>query len=201
LKFYNSEKDYKNAKRIINEAYNHYPNSEQILFRYAKLVDENKEDKLALLLIKRLIEKFPNKSFYYGYLGNAYFDLQLNNAALASYQKAKDLSNSKEAWILENIGNLLKNQGFFTEGALYLKEALKLSSSSEYSHNRLSICIKSEEEEQKKISEIIKEAMKELHEYNESQKPSLTILNIHNNTVLGESKLTDSTYIDIITEK
>jgi len=139
---------YKQALRID-------PNNEEALSGYASFLNgaEKKED--ALVIYKKLITLFPQSSTYWTLLGNIYLDLELNSNSLECYEKANEIAKEKEGWILANIGNLYKNQGFYSKGIYFLKKALEIEPDSEYAHNRLSDSLKLKEEEDKKVKDII----------------------------------------------
>lgn len=133
------------------------PSYEDALSKYASFLYDANRKKEALLIYKKLTGLFENNSTYFCLLGNTYLDLELNNKALDVYEKANELAQEKEGWILANIGNLYKNQGFYTKGIRSLKKAVVLEPDSEYAHNRLALSIKLRDEEDEKETKIIDE--------------------------------------------
>lgn len=157
--------DKSKALLILHAAYQNFPNNEELVYEFAKLLHEEEHYKEALFLQDSLIKKDSKKVSYLGDLGNTCLNLNLNDCAMKYYKKAEELSESGEAWILQNIGNLLKNRGFYSEAIKSLKESLKLDDESEYAHDRLSTAIKSKEEENKKFLNKCKEGRKLLRSF------------------------------------
>jgi len=91
-------------------------------------------------------------------------NLSMNDIALSSYQKAQEISEEKQPWIMSNIGNILKNRGFYTESIKYLQKSLAIQES-DYAYDRLSGAIKSKDEEATKDQNHIKEGQRKLKEY------------------------------------
>lgn len=81
---------------------------------------------------------------------------------MQAYQKANEIGQSKAAWIVANIGNLLNNRGLHSEAKKHLNEALLLDSNSEYVLNRLASAIKFENEEAQKYNSRLKEGINAL---------------------------------------
>ncbi|HEY4874091.1 MAG TPA: hypothetical protein VIH86_00835 [Puia sp.] len=76
---------------------------------------------------------------------------------MVSARKANEINNEKEAWIILNIGNMLKNKGFYSEGIKYLEKGLEIDKNSDYAHDRLATSIKLRQEEQGKVEDKAKE--------------------------------------------
>jgi tetratricopeptide (TPR) repeat protein len=144
---------------IIKKAYVRDPSSKQLAYKLARLAQDTDRQKLALNLLDKLTKKYPENIEYWGYLGNACVYLGIHNKAMIAYKKANELSDSKQSWILSNIGNLLQYQGFFTDGKEYFKKSLAMDPESEYSFSRLAGIIKSETEENEKYSNLLKEGL------------------------------------------
>lgn len=153
------------ALLILHAAYQNFPNHENLIYEFAKLLHEEKHYKEALYLHNFLINKDSDNNNYFVLLGNTCLSLNLNDKAMRSYKKAEELSESSEAWILQNIGNLLKNRGFYSEAIKSLKKSLELDDESEYAHDRLSTSIKSKEEENEKYANECKEGRKLLRSF------------------------------------
>jgi tetratricopeptide (TPR) repeat protein len=147
------------AFSVILKSYKLNPSSETLAFRLSRLSQETNKEKVALYLLNSLTREFPDNSTYWGYLGNSCSHLNMSNKALLAYQKANELSNSKEAWILSNIGNVMKKNGLYSEARKYFNLSLDLDKNSEYSFNRISGIIKSEEEEEKLFSKLVQEGL------------------------------------------
>jgi len=153
------EKKLEEAYTLVLNCLKTNQDSEQLIYKLGRLSQETERKSLGLLLFDRLTKKYPKNPTYWGYLGNSATDLKLYNKGLTFYKEAEKLSNSKEAWIIANIGNLLKNQGLYTEARGYLKRACEIDKDSEYNFNRMGITIKLEQEEDKKYSNILKEGL------------------------------------------
>jgi tetratricopeptide (TPR) repeat protein len=138
------------------------PTNEETLKTYASYLYDKERKESSLVMYRKLIDLFPESQGYWTLLGNVYLDLGFYDKALVSYEKAHLLSEGKEAWIIENIGNLYKNKGLYTKSIEYLREAILVDNSSEYGHNRLSGAIESKNEETKRENEIIEKKEKEI---------------------------------------
>lgn len=162
---YTEMKDYDKAREIIHSAYILYPNNASLRYKYARIAMDLKLSEIALYFLRGLTSDFPEKSDYWGYLSNCCVDLEFYDTALSSARKANELNNETEEWINSNIGNILKNKGFYTEGIKYLEKGLSLDKDSEYAHDRLSSSLKLREEELNKIKEKEAEGRKLVRQY------------------------------------
>lgn len=160
---YIEQNDNKKALEVLHKAYFVFPNNEEIMKELASISDKLGHKELNLFLIKELTLLNPEKSNYWGHLGNAYFNYDLDNLALTAYEKGLELSKNKAGWIFDNIGNLYKKKGFLDKAEYNLKEALKINDKSEYTHNRLSSIFSTKEEDDKKVSEILNLAKAKLN--------------------------------------
>jgi len=145
--------------QFLLKMYNIHPSNDEISFKLATVAQEIEKHCVALLILDKLVKKFPENTTYLGYLGNSCLSLGLNNKAMEFYKRGNVLAKSKEAWIVGNIGNLLNNQGLFTDAKGYLDLAISIDTSSEYSFNRLATVLKSIEEEQKRYGDEIKKGI------------------------------------------
>ena len=73
-------------------------------------------------------------------------------------KRANELAGGKEGWIHGNIGNIYKNQGFYSEAIAEFKEALALEPDSQYAHERLAEAQKLESEENENLGELLRRA-------------------------------------------
>jgi len=144
------------AIRAYEKGLTALPNNESLLYEYGKLLLDVRHSEGAVIVFRKLNNLFSENSAYLAYLGNAYLNLDLNGLSLEAYQKASELSNQKESWIIANIGNIFNNQGFYPQAREYLKKAIDLDVDSAYAHERLATAIKNEEEERKKADEIVR---------------------------------------------
>ena len=165
------EKKHEDAYLLIKNAYKNNPSSDKLAFKLARLAQDTKRETIALYLLDILTTKEPNNVSYWGYLGNSCVLLELSNKALTSYKKAEKLSDSKDSWILMNIGNILNSQGFYSFGREYFKTALEMDPDSEYSFERVTTILKNEEKEKEKYSKLIKEGLNEVFEVEDSTSP------------------------------
>jgi hypothetical protein len=153
------DKKTEDAFLVIKNAYIKKPSSKELTYKLAKLAQDTQKTKLAFYLFDKLTKKYSANVEYWGYLGNTCLELELNNRAMIAYKKADELSSPKQSWILSNIGNLLKNRGFYSEARQYFNQSLAIEPNSEYSFNRVATIIKSEEEESEKYSKLLKEGL------------------------------------------
>ena len=116
------------------------------------------DKKLALVPYGRLLTLKPQDPGYLTLRANIYLDLGLHDLALRDYKRAYEFTEGREGWIAANCGNLLTNVGLFREGIGYLEEALKVEPDSQYSHERLAAAMKHRDDQEKKLTEILKEA-------------------------------------------
>ncbi len=162
---YCDQKDYSKAREIVHKIYLNFPNNEMIRFYYAKVALELDQNEVALYFLTSLANEFPDRYIYWGYLSNAYVKLDLYDRAMTASKKANEVANEKEEWLIANIGNILKNKGFYSEGIKYLEAALKLDNNSQYSHDRLATSIKYKNEEINKANTHFEEGRKQLRQY------------------------------------
>lgn len=147
--------DQETLKNLLHYSFIKFPNSENIVLKYYKYLDEKGENEKCLFLIDRL--NSINVSAYYSCLkGNVLLNLKFNNASMDCYMKVLELSERKESWILSNIGNLFRNQSFYSEAIKYLEEAKALTELSDYTLDRLAHSVRSKKEETDNIETIIK---------------------------------------------
>lgn len=144
------------AKEIYEAGLKVLPTDENLLYGYGVFLFDTNSDDAALTVFKKLVELNPKSSAYLAYLGNIYLNLELNGLALEAYQKANELAEEKEEWIIANIGNILKNRGFFPLAIEYLRKAIGIDPKSAFAHDRMSMAIKYDEEERKKEATIIR---------------------------------------------
>jgi len=161
-----TKENYIEAKEIIHQAYLKFPQNEQIRYSYARLSIDMNENETALYLLDSLTKDFPLNSDYWGYLSNCCVNLELYDIAMISCRKANEIAEEKQSWIIMNIGNILKNKGFYTESISYFEKGLEIDKFSEYGHDRLSSSLKLAQEEKAKAKELIKEGRKILREFN-----------------------------------
>ncbi len=134
-----------------------FPRNIELIEKYLKILPAEGRSQERMLAYLRLTEITPNNQTYWVLLGNEYLLLELNDLALEAYHKGNELAKEKEAWILGNIGNILKNRGFYSFGASFLKRAVGIDPDSQYAHERLGQALKLAMDEQGKRDEIRKE--------------------------------------------
>mgnify|MGYP003624911982 FL=1 len=161
--------DLEKAINVIHAAYRKYPSNKEISYKYARLLQEKESHKEALYLLNTLCISNPKEVKYLGYLSNTCLKLDLYEKAMSSLKKASELSKEKEAWILHNIGNLLKNKGFYSEAEKWLRRGLEVEPDSEYAHDRLAGAIKNRGEEHSKLSKLCEEGKSLIRERSKIQ--------------------------------
>jgi len=159
--YINSEK-YIEARLCLEEGLSIIIGNKSLVEKYARLLYNHFEKKLALISFNELIELEPANPTYLTLRANIYLELELNDHAMRDYKHANEITKSKESWIIANIGNLHKNQGFYREAIENLQLALKLDPESQYAHDRLASSMKLRDEEVTKLSKIIKEIKEQL---------------------------------------
>ena len=143
---------------LFREGILQFPKSKILREEFAEFLDEyNKHDE-ALLHHEALFKIEPDNPKYMTLLGNSYMNNGLNNKALEIYKRANTRAEGKEGWIIANIGNIYKNQGFYSEAMSYLKKAIEIEPDSDYNHDRLVTSIKLKNEEEEKLKEILSNA-------------------------------------------
>ncbi len=168
-RLYEYEKDIDSAINIIHLSYLNFPSNSMLMYYYSHLLTESKRHKEALYLLYSLTLSDPKNIEYWGHLSNCCLSLDLYDQAMISCRKAEELSEGTQAWILSNIGNMLKNKCFYSEAISWLNKGLIIDPSSQYAHDRLAGAIKSKDEESKKFSEICKEGKILLRKYETQQ--------------------------------
>lgn len=158
------EDDLDTALKTIHAAYCKYPNSKEVLYKYARILQDKDLHKEALYLLNYLCINSPKEPLYLGYLSNTCLNLNLYDKAMSSLKKAIEFSNENDAWLLHNVGNLLKNKGFYSEAEVWLRKGLEIEPSSEYALDRLASVIKSKGEESKKLSVLCNEGKQLIRE-------------------------------------
>ena len=143
------------AKAWLRSGLRVSPRDEALLSKSGSVAAEDGHREEALLRYSVLVEVRSENPDYLALQGNAYFALGLQSMALRAYKKADALAKGKAGWIQANIGNLLKNQGLFSEGIDYLKRAVDIDPGSKYAHERLAVAMTQQEEEEKKASAIL----------------------------------------------
>ena len=150
---------------ILVESYENNPNNEDLVFKLAREFQENNMPKEALYLFDFLVSAHCKNSTYWGYLSNACVSLDLYEKGMSFCKKAEELSDSKSAWILHNIGNMLNNRGFYSEAITWLNKGIELDVESQFAYDRLTKAIKNKEEQTKKYSDLMKEGRKLLRNF------------------------------------
>lgn len=160
-KIFERTNDINNARNSYKRGLTATSGSETILRAYATFLSEKGMKEEAVLRYTELVAKQPNSAQYLTLLGNAYLNAGLNNRALVTYKKANELADGKQGWIHGNIGNLYKNQGFYADAIVELKEALKLEPDSQYAHERLAQAQRLESDEDQKLTALLQRARAE----------------------------------------
>ena len=158
-------KDYDKALDVIHNIYLNFPNKEQLRYKYALVAIELEKFEIALFLLDSLVKEFPKSTSYWGYLSNTAVQLDFYDLALSANRKAEELSESKESWILSNIGNMLWNKGFYSEGITYFNKSISISKEDDYAHDRLASAVKARKKEEEEINKKCKEGRINIRDY------------------------------------
>lgn len=162
------DSNYTEARSVIHKAYLNFPNNKLLLAKYALIAESLDIHRISLYCRDQLLKQESDSPSNNGLLGNSCLNLDLNDYALSYYQKANELSSNSKSWILSNIGNLLKNRGFYSEGIKYFRQALEMDDSSLYATERLATSLKLKDDEQKSYNNLIKEGRKLIKEYSDN---------------------------------
>ncbi len=160
--YYIDSEKYIEARLCLEEGLLIIIGNKPLVEKYARLLYNHIEKKLALIPFNELIELEPANPTYLTLRANIYLELDLNDHALRDYKRANEITESKESWIIANIGNLHQNRGLYREAIENLQLALKLDPESQYAHNRLASSMKLRDEEVTELSKIIKEIKEQL---------------------------------------
>lgn len=173
-KLYRKNNAVDDATSVLHSAYMNFPSNELLIYTYGRLLQENDRSKEALYLFNTLTTNYPKKYEYWGYLSNSCVALDLYNNAMIYCKKAEEISESNEAWILHNIGNILNNKGLYTEAMLWLNKGLAIETSSQYAHDRLAKAIKNKDDEYQKFQENCHEGRKLIRSFQliQEQRPN-----------------------------
>ena len=131
------------------------PRDVSLISGYAAFLNDADQNERALSLYKKLVELDPNNPVHRTMLGNVYLNLKLNDKALESYLKADELAEHKQGWIAANIGNIYKNQGFYTQSIAYFRRAIEHDPESPYAHERLARALEMKRQEQTLEDEVL----------------------------------------------
>ncbi|MDB5765046.1 MAG: putative nucleotide-binding protein containing TIR-like protein [Herminiimonas sp.] len=134
----------------------------ELLEEFASLLSDENKNEATLNLYQRLLTIEPKNSRFTTLFGNTCLQLDLYDMAMSKYEKANELTEWKEAWILGNIGNLYVYRGFFTKGIEYLNKALDIDKNSQYAHERLASALKQKEAQTKRYEELLILGRKEI---------------------------------------
>jgi predicted Zn-dependent protease len=129
-----------------------------VLDAYARFLGNTEFKSEAILRYQELVAREPENPSHLGLLGNLYLSAGFNSLAMSCYMRASHVTEGKSAWIEANIGNLLKNQGLYSEAIKYLKTAVVLDPDFQYAHERLAQAQKSASEEREKLNAMLKDA-------------------------------------------
>ncbi len=160
------------ALECFRIGFSNCPDNIELMEEYALAANKMSKSEEALVVYRNLIKEKPDNSSYWVLLGNQYLNLELNDLALEAYKKANELASEKEGWIFANLGNLMKNRGFYSEGVSYLKKSLELETDYQYAHERMGHALELADEEKEKRNNIVKETTISMTEYSSIEKVS-----------------------------
>ncbi|WP_281226518.1 TIR domain-containing protein [Flavobacterium aquiphilum] len=164
LSILRDKKSWEQARKVVHACYQKHPNNEKIKYEYARIALDLNLNDIALFFLKPLTQSYDNVE-YWGYLSNCYVQLNLYDLGMIACKRANEIAGEQQSWIILNIGNILKNKGFYTESIAYFEKGLGIDKYSEYGHERLSTAIKLKDEEQEKSSKLIIEGRKALRDF------------------------------------
>ncbi|MFC1515554.1 tetratricopeptide repeat protein [Thermodesulfobacteriota bacterium] len=141
------------------------PDDTSILEIYGSIVSEMEDYQEAMLVYLRLATRNPKVAKFWALLGNQYLMLDFDDLALEAYKKGNELSKESEGWIISNIGNLMNNRGFHTEGASYLQKTISIEPNSQYAHDRLGKALKQANDQVEKRIALEKEILQVVRDY------------------------------------
>ena len=153
---------FEDARSWLEKGLSHTAGDEDLLGAYARLLYDHFDKKLAIIPYGWLLHLKPGDPWSLAMRANIYLDLGLNDLAMRDYKRANESVEGKQAWIVSNIGNLFKNVGLFREGIHYLQQALEIEPNSEYAHEKLAIAMKSRDEQEKELADVLKDALQTL---------------------------------------
>jgi tetratricopeptide (TPR) repeat protein len=156
--------DFVTARDILEHGLPKVSNKENLLYALAKLLYESSEINESLVRYNSLLEISPENPTYLTLRANIFLDLELYDLAFRDYMQANVLAEGKQDWILGNIGNLLKNRGFYRESISYFSRALSLSPDNQYAHERMAHSLSMRDEEDKKFADICRLAKRKMAE-------------------------------------
>lgn len=163
-KLFFEREDKDSAQKWLKKGISACPKDLGLRLKYASVLSEEDKNEEALFQYRKLTTLAHKNVIYQGLLGNVYLNLGLNDKALEAYKRANQLANEQEAWIIGNIGNLYKNQGFYTQAIGDLKKALTIDPDSEYAHNRLAQAMAKQKKEREKEEKILKTVQKNMYQ-------------------------------------
>ncbi|MFC1846666.1 TIR domain-containing protein [Chloroflexota bacterium] len=160
--YYIDHEQYSSARECLEEGLSILPDNLTLLSKYGILLYNHISKKLALIPYNKLVELFPEEYQFFCLRANIYLELELNDLAMNDYKKANELAKHEQGWVIANIGNLQSNRGFYREAIASLQQALSIKPENQYALERLAKAIKLRDEEENKLTEIVKEAKREL---------------------------------------
>jgi predicted nucleotide-binding protein len=153
--YFSQNKEFDSAIATAKIGYKNNPKDAELLSEFARISFDKGDYDLSLFLFNELTILTPENPYAWCMYGNSLFHKDLYNSALNCYEKANEFAKEKEAWIIENIGNLYNHRGLYSKAELVLQKANKIFDKSEYGLARQSDAYKAIEEEKKKIGEIM----------------------------------------------
>lgn len=150
---------------ILRDAYGCHANHEQLVYQLARELHDQNNYKEALYLLDFLTIKYVSNASYWGYLSNTCVALKLYEKGMFACKRAENLTESKSAWILHNIGNMLNTKGFYSEAINWLKKGLEIEPDSQYAHGRLAKALENKKKDQEEYVAIKQEGRKLLRNY------------------------------------
>lgn len=145
------------AKNWFYKAFRILPTDDSVLREIAEAFSEMSDAKSSLFFRRQLANLHANEAAHWGYMGNAFLALDLENRAMEAYEKANQLASGEETWLMANIGNLYNNVGLYNKAIEFLQKAIEKDSKNQYSHERLAFALTNKEKEDTKVNQILEE--------------------------------------------
>lgn len=142
------------ALSTIKEGLRSDPQSETLLPVFYDELSERNDFEGAFLVVDKLLQINPKSPHYITLKGNALLALGYNDSALECYEEGRRLSDSKEGWILGNIGNILIQKGLYSRGLVDLRKGLEIEPESQYILERITHAVKQRDIEKENVSKI-----------------------------------------------
>lgn len=128
--------------------------SEFISSSYARIAYDQQKYKVALYLYYYLMGEYPANGYYKVMFGNCAMEFDLYDIAYKNYKEADRIYMESETIAIENIGNVLRTVGLYSEAKTNFLKASALNKESSYSYTHLSTIIQLQKTDSEKLEKI-----------------------------------------------